>query len=324
MKIQQPVDETFWWEVARQCEYATFFHTPLWHKLATMTFLGHKDVSVGAILENGVCLVLPLLQAPSRFPLLHVRTSTYATCYGGIIANGPTTPGGPKELYKKLGSPQTSRLHVVSNPYANQVIPSDRFTHQSCDTTHVLPLNADFEILFSLFSKSVRNNIHKGKRLGVRVRTAVTLADYQTYYAVYQQSLQRWGETTTSRYPWDLFENGYLLSQSYPGLMRLWLAEVDAQVIAGAWVFYWNGFVNYWHGATNEDFFEYRAANVLHATIIQNAAAEKQNYYDFNPSGGHAGVAEFKKRFGCQTRELTHYVYEHPIRRMAQRIRRIY
>lgn len=321
MKLQQPLDEAFWWDVARQCDYATFFHTPLWHKLATMTFPNYQDISLGAILENGTRLVLPLLQSPSRLPFLHTRISTFAACYGGIIADGPATPNLLNQLYSKLYSPQTGHVRIISNPLKNQLMPSAMFTRQWSDTTYVLNLETDYETLFTNFSRGLKSNIRKGHHLGVTTRIAATLADYQAYFAIYQHSLQRWGDSVTSDHCWELFENGFQLNQRYPDLIRLWLAEIESQIIAGAWVFYWNGHVDYWHGATHADFFEYRAAHVLHAAIIQNAIEQQCRFYDFNPSGGHPGVSEFKGRFGTQKQSLMRYEYEHPLPRIGRWIR---
>jgi hypothetical protein len=54
MQIADTRDEDLWWNIAQNCKYATFFHTPLWHKLAVMTFPTFKDVTLRLNLSNCV------------------------------------------------------------------------------------------------------------------------------------------------------------------------------------------------------------------------------------------------------------------------------
>ena len=81
--------------------------------------------------------------------------------------------------------------------------------------------------------------------------------------------------------------------------VKIWLAEKDSAIVAGAIIFYWNRIVSYWHGASHQDFFSYYPNNMLHMEIIREAAAAGFRYYDFGPSGGQDGVARFKKSFGA-------------------------
>jgi CelD/BcsL family acetyltransferase involved in cellulose biosynthesis len=309
MRLLKGVDKNFWWNVARRCDHATFFHTPLWHQLAAETYRNYRDVTLGAEFENGTCAVLPLLETRRRVGLFRYLNSTFAGCYGGLIADDAVSLSEQQQLYEAVLRWNVGQLTVTGSPFANAQTGRDAFFKKSLDTTYILILDTNFDRVFSKFSQGHRRNTRKGRRLGVVTRVASTLQEYRNYFKIYEDSLRRWGENVTSRYPWSLFENGYRLAQEHPEHLRLWLAELDCKIIAGAWVFYWNRHVVYWHGASCEAYFKYKPANVLFADIIRNACEEQYNYFDFNPSGGHEGVSAFKRSFGAEVRSVPGFYY---------------
>ena len=90
MRIIKNVDDQFWLDVARKCDYATFFHTPYWHRLAEKTFPHYQDVTLGVELDTGTRAVIPLLETGRVGKgLFRSMVSTFAGCYGGLIADGP-------------------------------------------------------------------------------------------------------------------------------------------------------------------------------------------------------------------------------------------
>jgi hypothetical protein len=314
-----------WWKVAKECDYATFFHTPLWHRLAVQTYPRYQDASIMVELETGVGAILPLLETlPSVKGLFRNFISTFAGCYGGLIADGPVTPMERQQVYKTLLSRyRCGQLQISGNPLVGGNEGLDHFD-ASKDFTHLLTLDGGYDGIFRNFSKGHRSAVAKGRRMGVKTRVALTLDDYHAYYRAYEDSLRRWGDTATSRYPQQLFDNGYRLSQEFPKNVKLWLAEIEGKVIAGAWVFYWNLHAGHWHGATYEEFFAYKPANVLQADIIKNACERGYRYYDFLSSGGHEGVARFKKSFGADQRSMRRWSYRNPKLQMLLKVRKIF
>jgi lipid II:glycine glycyltransferase (peptidoglycan interpeptide bridge formation enzyme) len=158
--------------------------------------------------------------------------------------------------------------------------------------------------------------------MNVRVRPATSINDYHAYYNAYQDSLQRWGERASMHYPRMLFENGFQLAKIYPDNIKLWLATVNEKVIAGAWVFYWNQHVDWWHGAAYASYFDHYPNNVLQTHIIIDALEKGYKFYDFNPSGGHENVARFKARFGAKKLPISRWEYETIILQVGRKILR--
>ncbi len=308
-KYVKAIDRSKWWEIALTCEYATFFHSPLWHQLATETYPKYRDVTVGIELENGCQAVMPLLETLNIVSsIIPNIMSTFAGCYGGIIADTNLNEGEQKQIYQDVFR-RRGRVRITGNPLMS-IHPHLSEYDIKKDFTHILFLNSSFDEIYSQFSKGHRSSYKKGIRMGVTVREASSMEDYKSYFKAYEDSLRRWGEHATSRYPWALFENGYHLSKEYPDHIKLWLALVDDRIIAGAWVFYWNHHVDWWHGAAYEAYFDHYPNNVLQTVIIKDALENGYKYYDFNPSGGHQNVARFKKRFGAKQMPIRRWKYE--------------
>ena len=306
MKILGPAGEDVWWEVARGCAYATFFHTPLWHRLAESTSSAYRDVTFVAELGSGVRAVFPLLlRRPRLFGLLGEAVSTFAGCYGGPIADGPMT-GADRRLLYEAADGAAGRVALAGNPLSEPG-PAPAGFGVVTDSTHLLRLDAPFETLFSRFSKGHRSSTRRGSAVGVSVRRASSVADYRAYFGIYEGALDRWGEESTSAYPWSLFERGHQLSERHDDRIILWLGELDGRVVAGAWVFYWNRHATYWHGAADEAGREAAATNVVLSHVIEDAGLRGMEWFDFNPSGGHEGVAAFKRRFGAEPVEFVRY-----------------
>ena len=322
MEILHNLSQSFWWDVARGCEYATFFHTPLWHRLACETFPDYEDCSVGAICENGIRMVLPVLQTNrAARGLLRNVTSTFAGCYGGIIADGPVPGAAAAELFGAVLKWDVAEFHLSGNPrLPPTAAPRLPRVEERDDFTHILELGGDLDAMISGFSRGHTSSLHKGIRMGVQARLAQTADDYRAFYGAYEDSLRRWGERATNRYPWRLFENVFRLSQAYPQHVKLWLAEVEGKTIAGALAFYWNGHIAGWHSAAHADYFDYCPNNVLHTEIIREGLEQGYRYYDFSPSGGHEGSARFKERFGADRKRFPRWHY---VRSALQLVRKL-
>jgi lipid II:glycine glycyltransferase (peptidoglycan interpeptide bridge formation enzyme) len=104
--------------------------------------------------------------------------------------------------------------------------------------------------------------------------------------------------------------------------IKLWLARVNGRVAAGALCFSHARHAVYWHGASRAESQRSRAANLLHAHIVEDACARGLWWYDFNPSTGLAGVEAFKKSFGAVRRDCSTVVNQNVRRRALEFLKR--
>jgi CelD/BcsL family acetyltransferase involved in cellulose biosynthesis len=300
LKILHPVDEAIWLDVARACEGATFFHTPLWHRITLTTWPAFRDATVGVVLPDGTRAVLPLVETDRHVRgLFREMASTFAGHYGGLIADRPLSEQQQRDLYREvLEVARTGEAHLTGNPCAPGPVPDGAAYVE--DFTHILRLERGYDAVAAGFWKGCRTSIAKARRVGVTVRSAATLADFRAYHALYEDTLARRGTEAAGSYPWKLFENTAAVRAEQPGNVGLWLAEKDGQPVAGVLVFYWNRHAVCWHGASLASAFPHSPTNVLLAEVIRDACARGLAIFDFNPSGGHVGVARFKESFGAE------------------------
>lgn len=300
MKILHPIDEAFWMDVARASCGATFFHTPLWHRLTLATWPSFRDATVGVELPDGTRAVLPLVETDRHVRgLFREMVSTFAGNYGGLISDRPIAEEQQRAIYREvLDAAHTGEAHLTGNPFA----PGPGPFGAACveDFTHILRLERDYDAVAAGFGKDCRSSMAKARRAGVTVRSTGTVADFRSYFALYEDALVRWGTQATSSYPWKLFENAAELHNVYADNVRLWLAEEDGQPVAGALVFYWNRHAVYWHGAALASALPHSPSSVLLSEVIRDACERDFGIFDFNPSGGHEALARFKESFGAE------------------------
>lgn len=323
-RLHPQVDAGRWWNIARRCPYASFSHTPAWQELICRAYPDLQPATVAAECDNGTQVVFPLMcLGHAGGGRLRGLASTFAGCYGGPIADGPVPPGAHLALYRAVLGDATGTMEVCGNPYAPQQPPAGlRGSRGRRDHSLTVDLHADQD-LWRGVKRGHRSKINRARRMGVATRAAVGLADYRRYYALYEETLARWGEAATSRYPWALFAAGAALAERYPECIRLMLAEYQGRVVAGAWTFAWNQCLYYWHGACDQEALQTGVNHLLHYVLMQQAVDEGLRYYDFYPSGGHHGAAQFKLRFGAQAMPLLRWRYRAPVQRLLDDIRRV-
>lgn len=181
----------------------------------------------------------------------------------------------------------------TANPYEPRGVEVARTIGEASDTL-VLDLTDGFAAVRARWSQAHRRNATNAARGGVLARRASGIGDWEAYFEVYRDSLRRWGPRASSRYDWRLFAE-----LATVGECELWVAEHDQTVIAGALCLRDSERVIYWHGATLERAFNLRPANLVLEAAIADACESGARVFDLGASGGHAGVHEFKRRFGA-------------------------
>jgi lipid II:glycine glycyltransferase (peptidoglycan interpeptide bridge formation enzyme) len=232
--------------------------------------------------------------------IARLRRMSPGDTYGSWLHPGALDPSyGDAILARVIAGKESTRWLI--NPFLDAAVrPSDtgRATH-----TSAMDLSRTFEVLRASWSKGHRSAVGQARRSGVTISVASTIDEWRDYYATYEASLQRWGTSATSRYPWAFFEQ----LQRYRDGVKLWLAKIEGRVVAGALCLYSPTIVAYWHGAAYEAAFAKRPVNLLLHDAIQDASARGARWFDLGPSGGHEGVERFKRGFAPE-RLVVHMV----------------
>lgn len=291
-----PATSTEWDLTWQHCAYATFFHSRDWAELwETYTNGRIQPRPFLAHFSDGRKALIPLSADQTGKWARPTFLSSPAGTYGGWIARDDLSLDHVRLLAAHL-TQTTGNLVWRLNPY-DPLTARLSIESLSPDVTHVLRLTEGFEPIHARWTKGHRSAARKASREGVSVLVATKPAEWQSYYKVYEATLRRWGSKASSKYGWELFEA--MLKRQLPSV-RLWLACFQGQVISGALCLYAKTHVAYWHGASLEDHFHLRPVHLLMQAAIRNACDEGFRWFDFNPSGGHAGVAAFKRSFAAE------------------------
>ncbi len=284
-----------WRSIWLRCGYSTYFHSREWAEIWTAYSGGRINPEPKIVIfSDGKRALLPLSCTTSRKELIKTYMLSPGDTFGGWLSADDLSIDHARQLTSYLVTKLGSITWNV-NPY-DQLALSTMAADAKYDETHALCLARGFDAIHADFSKGHRSAAKKARTAGVIIRVGESTDNWHTYYGVYQDSLRRWGDSATSNYRWEIFEE---MSRRSSGQIKLWLAEHEGQVIAGCICLYSPKHVVYWHGAALESAFNLRPTTLLLREIIRDCCNRGANWFDFNPSGGHEGVKAFKSHFGA-------------------------
>ncbi len=125
------------------------------------------------------------------------------------------------------------------------------------------------------------------------------------------------GEKKTSFYEFKLFKNIFDVNSEN---IRLWLVELENEIIGGTLVFYTKHHAVEWHASFKEKYLRYGVANFIKTEIIKDTCKKGLRYYDFNPSGGHEGVVKFKESLGAKRIDIDCWRWENPAMKILRKL----
>jgi CelD/BcsL family acetyltransferase involved in cellulose biosynthesis len=290
----RPAADSEWDQVWGACENATFFHSREWTEVWAAYTAGKMRPQPKMVEFNDrTSALIPICQERKYGGLLDVAISSPAGTYGGWISSDELSPEHARLLYD---------LMIKSYPdLAWRLNPYDRSLHQLAipksipDETQTIDLEEGFDAAVQRWSKGHRKAVRQAQSLGVSIAQAATEDEWKQYYDVYAETLQRWGDSATSRYGWGLFKSLFGMKSEH---IKLWTATHSGRMIAGCVIFYAKRHVAGWHASTLSDCFEFRPQHYLNYEILKDACDRGYRWYDLNPSGGHERVKEMKKHFG--------------------------
>lgn len=289
----RPASDREWDSAWQGCDYATYFHSRAWAET-------WRDYSGGEIrpaplhvaFDDGASAVLAISRRDTLRGLVPEFLLSPAGTFGGWVSADDLGDAHVDQLTRTLLA-MHGRIQWRLNPYA----PLRAVAGVEDDETHATPLERDFEAVRKRWSRGTKSNVNRAAKAGVEVAVADDLESWRGYFAAYEASLERWGETATTGYEWRLFE---LLHARREQGVKLWVGRIGGEVAAGALCVYGPRHVAYWHGAAREEHFAARPVNLVMAEAMRDACARAYSWFDFNPSAGLEGVLRFKRGFGAE------------------------
>ncbi len=283
------------WEKSWQGGYrTTYFQSPKWFEIWAELQGGSARAYEVFDDEDSSLGIFPVLTT-SSYGITRTASSCAGT-FGGMLQS--------ESSCNKLTSKQIRSL-ADNFPNLSWRIPPECAPDPSPDFikpdyTHRLDLTQGLEAINEQWEKGksgIARKVRKARNNGVSVFPAKYPEEWKEYHELYLQNTQRWSPPPSVIYPFPLFDALRSTEKTYA---KLWLAySADDQLVAGALCLYSPQSCVYWNGATSESHQELRPMNLLISTIIKDAIKNQLKFFDFNPSGGVAGIERFKESFGA-------------------------
>jgi len=322
IKASSEIDNQ-WLSYISEHNNAIIYHHPLWLKLLEVETKIHVLRIVCKDRQGKITGVLPL-QYTRGMPL-NVGGLVTSPC----ISSLPRTPtagvlADNDEITKRL-------VHFVINdmdlkgkfniqlktPTPEMYDNIEGLRKISWRDNYSLELPSDEN---SLMFGSSRNHrrikwaINKAIKSGIIIRKAESEEDLMQWYKLYLLTSQ-W-HTIPAR-SFIFFKTLWSLMKD-KGLFQLLLAEFNEggkkRIIAGSVFLMFNQTVFYSYNGRDTNYLNLRPNDYLQWEAIHQACREGFKYYDMGEvSDGQTGLADFKRKWGCEVGKIFHYYASHQI-----------
>jgi hypothetical protein len=240
---------------------------------------------------------------------------------GGPIAPERVTADDVRVVARDLAADRALRVVVRPNPLlaAEWEAAATRPARVLPRLAHVLDLEGGFEHVWSTrFAAGARTNVRKAERAGVVVEHGSTPEHVARFYALLEQSLDRWARRQHEplwlsrlrghrRDPQAKFE---ALAAALGDGFGVWIASHEGRPVAASIVLRGRN-AHYTRGAMDaERAGPVRANYLLHAAAIRHACEAGCGSYHLGETGRSSSLAFFKTRFGAEGHPYAEFRFE--------------
>lgn len=288
-----PAERSDWHHVWKNCDYATFFHSPDWmDAVCNYSGGGVTSFSRKITFNDGKSVILILSVTKGLKGLMHVYESAPLGVYGGWISTDTLT-GKHSELISALLRRKFPNLIWRANPFDPL---ASTYTNQKgfkTDLTFVVPLKSHPDELFKKFRRNTLRNIRKAEAKNL-LWQKIQAHHIPEYYDIYIQAQERWKskDGLTTRYGIQIFESLFRSDHC-----DFWGIFDNQKLICAGPILKSKNHTVSWLGLTHNDYLNTGAYEFFYYNIIRHYQEQGYTWFDFNPSSGLKGVEHFKKGF---------------------------
>lgn len=320
-----PGEMTVRWELEREdwlaklsaCPGATYFHTPSWLEAVVAAFGGRVACAEFRFPDGSWALFPMTLKAYAKGLFWH-GYSGESGVYGGLLAPRPLTPEAIEAIYAALAT-RFPNMQVFGNPFSELPLSEDARWERLSHATHVLDLGPGEELRAG-FSRGCRARGNKARRAGITTEIVTGPDAAEIFYALYLDSIRRWGEKVTWIRPLRFFQA--VLGTEERALLHL--ARYEGRPAAVMIVCSWGEGAHYLAGAADASLMEHCPSNLLMEETARHWYEAGKRYLDLGSSNGLEGVSRFKESFGARSRSYVEIRRQDPLGRLYFSMHRPY
>ena len=278
-----------------------FFHTPEWAKVMEGAF-GYRVATRLYHTPEGDVLV-PMMES-RRFGFSVYQSVPHG--YGGILSPSSLSAGVLTDLVGSMVGGRHLLLDLALPPgvaLQRERSPGVTKTLSEWNYTHILRLDDPGSAVEQRYNRHARRDIGIAERNHVEIVRDDSLAQFQRYYALYEQRAREWGYPEPP-YPRKVYDLLYRYGRPY---VRVRLAEMYGEVIGGLVTFEYADTVFAWSNAAPAASRPFCPVHLLLHDALRSAQEEGYSLVNFGGSGNLLGVRKFKESFGAVQVDLETY-----------------
>jgi CelD/BcsL family acetyltransferase involved in cellulose biosynthesis len=276
--------------IARQCPWATFYHTRTWIESLAESFPKWGFRCLAAREGNDFLGYLPYFEM-RRGPARALWSLPFGT-YGGPVA----IDAG--EVESRLIASFLDQRRGLGAYEIGLVDFHGRAGRPAVSiesaTTHVIDLREGFFTVWEEnFERSKRRQTRRAEREGVSVTQASSSGEAKEYYSIYAERSTEWKRRLS--YPETLFVR--LVTQGGDHV-RLFLARSGDTLLGGHLNLYFADTVIAWNGVTTMDSRAAQVSTLLYSSCIRHACENGYKRYNLGASLGKESLTQYKEALG--------------------------
>jgi len=254
-------------------------------------------------------------------PLIHVKSMLFGNrlislpfCeYGGPFLQPHLKPEEATDATKKLLGAADDLANHLNADYIELRHPSvtdesalinGGYDEQQSYVTFQIELTRGNKQLWNSLDKKTRNAVRKSQKSGLEAQEVNEPAQLKEYYVLYLQTQKRLGSPPHSL---KLFENLFS-AFSTSKKMRMILAKLQGQPVAGITVFCHGNNVFWWNNVSDIKHRSLNPTNLLLWNTIEWAVENGYKTMDLGRTRKPSTSYEFKSGWGGEEKPLTDYV----------------
>jgi FemAB-related protein (PEP-CTERM system-associated) len=276
----------------------TYFHLPQWQAVIKES-LGHKPFYIFARNEEGkLCGVLPLFRVGSALTGSRLVSLPFSTACGPIADSSDTTEALVEKAKGLCDEMRCQYLEIRTMRPLSLGLEVSEFFH-----TYVLELSESRSVWEGV-DRRARQAVAKARKQGVVVRVDDSERGLELFSHMNLRNKRGLGSPT---YPIQFFK---AMRQHMNSHFRIYLAEVEGKVVAGAAVTSFKGVTDYGCAASDSRYEKHRPNDAVTWQAIEDSGNEGCRCFDFGKTNSdNVSLAQFKKKWGAEKKTLYYHYY---------------
>ena len=298
VQVNSEIPRAEWRDYVTGHPEGTYYHLPEWQAVLKES-LGHKPYYIFAKSPQGKLTgVLPLFHVKSVLTGSRLISLPFAGACGPIADSSDIVEGlvdRAKDLCREM---KCGYLEIrMMKP-----LPPGLDLNEYFDT-YVLELSEP-QVMWKKLDKGLRWTVEKARKGGTVVKTDNSDAGLQAFYKLNLMTKRKLGVPAHS-IAFFRAMRGHMNSG-----FRIYLAEVEGKVVAGAINITFNGVVGYAYAASDSEYLKHYPNDAIVWHAIRDSSNEGCREFDFGKTASdNAGLAQFKRKWGAEKRPLYYYYY---------------